>query len=997
MRGQGGLAGESKPDLTSRINSPSLLPMPRPTWFVLAVALVCPSLGQAAGVAPWVAMDYGPTLTATLEVAPDNLAYKGLAVRLDEGPGGMAAGRKFMVFETDTLRMAAAWEGEGFIDWHNIAFDGGHNTHAKITGTRLFANPDAPGWSLGEADFKDDRFTGRDGKRYGPQPGARWKGHFLHGHQVVLSYEVGGHAIMELPGLEQDCFTRSFYLDPHRDALELQVARREGRPPRLIETPAGPVALFTAEATSTEHDQVFDGGTALMIANSGDVDWQARDVTIHARLRTRNDGTILAQAPDEGPWAPNGKTFFLRDGRPTFDIGWVGVVQARAKVNDGRWHEVTMTWAHERGEVRFYIDGQPDPAGPHPLKAKAPVENHSLRIGFSSPNFPNPSFFQGDIAEVRMFQRAFPPEAIPGLARQQDGLIGAWIMADANQGRVPDRSGHKRDGRIQTGNPGAGKPLELAVALVGGPDDLKWLTTPEGDLRLRCPATREGTRFKLLYLGAEQDAQGKLAKAMSNPLPLADPTPLVNGGPARWPETVTTRPTAIGNRQGPYQVESITLPDDNPYRAWMRLGGFDFFADGLRAAVCTWQGDVWIVDGLADTFSGFTWRRIASGLFQPLGLKVVNEQIYVTCRDQITRLHDLNGDGEADYYESFNHDAQVTEHFHEFAMDLQTDQDGNFYYAKGACHAREATIQQHGTLIRISPDGRHSEIVASGFRAPNGVCVSPDGSFIVSDQEGHWTPKNRINRVVPGGFYGYMSGWTEPDRDPEDFVPPLTWIHNTFDRSPAEQLWVTSDRWGLPEGSLISLSYGIGQILLVLPQAVGGRWQGGVVSMPIPDMPTGIMRGRVHSADGQLYVCGLVGWSSNKTRPGGFYRVRHTGRPLHMPTSMAARPEGVRLTFSEPLDPESAGDPESYAMERFQYKRQASYGSQDFKVSDPTQQGRDAVIITQATLSDENRTVTLHIPDMQPSMQVELRYRMRAADGARLDHTLQSTIHVIGE
>ena len=45
--------------------------------------------------------------------------------------------------------------------------------------------------------------------------------------------------------------------------------------------------------------------------------------------------------------------------------------------------------------------------------------------------------------------------------------------------------------------------------------------------------------------------------------------------------------------------------------------------------------------------------------------------IHVACRDQIARLHDLNGDLEIDWIECFNNDHQVTEHFHEFAMGLQ--------------------------------------------------------------------------------------------------------------------------------------------------------------------------------------------------------------------------------------------------------------------------------------------------------------------------------------
>ena len=29
-----------------------------------------------------------------------------------------------------------------------------------------------------------------------------------------------------------------------------------------------------------------------------------------------------------------------------------------------------------------------------------------------------------------------------------------------------------------------------------------------------------------------------------------------------------------------------------------------------------------------------------------------------------------------------------------------------------------------------------------------------------------------------------------PGRDPKDYDPPVVWIHNSVDRSPAEQLWL---------------------------------------------------------------------------------------------------------------------------------------------------------------------------------------------------------------
>ena len=79
-------------------------------------------------------------------------------------------------------------------------------------------------------------------------------------------------------------------------------------------------------------------------------------------------------------------------------------------------------------------------------------------------------------------------------------------------------------------------------------------------------------------------------------------------------------------------MDVLTVPDNNPWLCQMRLSGFDFLPDGLRAAVCTWDGDVWLVGGLDEPSRGLTWQRIASGLFQPLGLKIVAGRIYVVPR-----------------------------------------------------------------------------------------------------------------------------------------------------------------------------------------------------------------------------------------------------------------------------------------------------------------------------------------------------------------------------
>ena len=77
---------------------------------------------EPSTIEPWSAMDYGPTLTATYEISDDgsNFAYKGIAVRLDAGPGGVSRGRYWSVFDHDTMRLAAAWTG----DWiHRLEWD----------------------------------------------------------------------------------------------------------------------------------------------------------------------------------------------------------------------------------------------------------------------------------------------------------------------------------------------------------------------------------------------------------------------------------------------------------------------------------------------------------------------------------------------------------------------------------------------------------------------------------------------------------------------------------------------------------------------------------------------------------------------------------------------------------------------------------------------------------------------------------------------------------
>jgi hypothetical protein len=420
----------------------------------------------------------------------------------------------------------------------------------------------------------------------------------------------------------------------------------------------------------------------------------------------------------------------------------------------------------------------------------------------------------------------------------------------------------------------------------------------------------------------------------------------------------------------------------------MRLSGFDFSADGRSAAVCTWDGDVWLVSGIDHPAQGLAWRRIASGLFQPLGLKIFAGSIFVGCRDQIVRLQDLNGDGEVDFYENFNNDHQVTEHFHEFAMGLQADAEGNFYYAKAARHGLPGLVPHHGTLLQVSKDGAHTDILATGFRAPNGVCLNPDGTFFLSDQEGFWIPKNRINWVKRGSFYGNMWGYhSVTDSSDSAMEPPVCWITNAFDRSPAEQVWVESRNpaWKPLRGALLSLSYGNGKIFVVPHELVDGQMQGGMCALPIPPLPTGIMRGRFHPTDGHLYTCGLFAWAGNRTQPGGFYRIRATGKPIGLPISLNARRRSLAITFTEALDRKTASDPSRYTAKVWSLKRTAKYGSDHYD--------EHGIRIAGAALSNNGRAVLLEIPDLQPTWCMEVTYAIKSEKHEPVEGVIHNTIH----
>jgi hypothetical protein len=218
---------------------------------------------------------------------------------------------------------------------------------------------------------------------------------------------------------------------------------------------------------------------------------------------------------------------------------------------------------------------------------------------------------------------------------------------------------------------------------------------------------------------------------------------------------------------------------------------------------------------------------------------------------------------------------------------------------------------------------------------------------------------------------------------------PLCWITNSFDRSPAELLWVTSDAWAPLTGSLLNLSYGYGKLFVVPHETVGGQRQGCMSPLPVGPLDSGVMRGRFSSHDGQLYVCGMFAWAGSATEPGGFYRIRRTDKPLYVPTAMHARKGGLELVFTAPLDRACASDPARFAVTTWSIKRSANYGSEHF--------GERRLAVRSAELLADGRSVRLAIDELRPTMGMEIKYDLKGERGEPVVSSLHGTIHRLAE
>ncbi|MFN7563788.1 MAG: plastocyanin/azurin family copper-binding protein, partial [Prosthecobacter sp.] len=349
------------------------------------------------------------------------------------------------------------------------------------------------------------------------------------------------------------------------------------------------------------------------------------------------------------------------------------------------------------------------------------------------------------------------------------------------------------------------------------------------------------------------------------------------------------------------------------------------------------------------------------------------DKLFVLGRDQITCLHDLNGDDEADFYECVTNAMQTSPGGHAFIVGLETDKDGRWYFGSGNQGVCRIDVKQ--TLLSVQNQKQTGvsaslEVLATGFRNPNGLGLSSDGRFITtSGQEGDWTPATSVFQIELDQNLGahFGAGGPKDGKVPE---PVLMYLPRGEDNSASSQVFITSDKWAALKGdnNLIHLSSGGGSAWLMMRQQVKGRWQAAAVKIS-GNFDSGPQCARFNPKDGHLYVNGMTGWGTYTPKDGCFQRVRFTGGDQPVPVGFEARDNGVIIRFNQPV---KAADAATCFAQCWNYKYGPQYGSPEYSVKYADTPGHDPLEVRSVQKLDGGKTLFLEIPQIVPAGQIHL-------------------------
>lgn len=460
-----------------------------------------------------------------------------------------------------------------------------------------------------------------------------------------------------------------------------------------------------------------------------------------------------------------------------------------------------------------------------------------------------------------------------------------------------------------------------------------------------------------------------------------------------WKESITVSQEDTEQKSSsPHLIyDDLPLPLPNPWKRNVRLSGIDFFPDG-KAVLCTFDGDVWIVEGVEEGNEPLAWSRYASGLHEPKSVQIVDGEIFVFDRNGIVRLDDLDQNGEADWYANFSNIVPQTAETREFAMDMVSDRKGGFFLAKGGQVGSTKGVA-NGTIAHVDPSGDSYSLIATGLRQPY-IGFDPDSGILTSsDQQGHWKPATPIYRIEKGKYYGFQPAKLKDKAvHPAPIASPEIWIPHFINPSGASQIWAKKKdsspaNMGALNGELLHLGYNRPELFRIYLDE--NRKQGAVLPL-LSGFPSGILKGAIHPKDGRLYVSGFEIWGSLGTRVSGLYRIRPLAEETWMPNRILASQRGVLLSFNQAVSPDLAKEVGRYSVERWNYQQTHNYGSGNFRLDGKP--GQESVPVSDVRISQDQKSVFIAIPDMKPCHSLRVTYRLPVQDSAQVESAYLTAI-----
>lgn len=419
---------------------------------------------------------------------------------------------------------------------------------------------------------------------------------------------------------------------------------------------------------------------------------------------------------------------------------------------------------------------------------------------------------------------------------------------------------------------------------------------------------------------------------------------------------------------------SFDLAQARPSAFQPRVGGIDFLSDG-RLVLCTWdpEGAVYILDGVqGDDPEAIEVRKIAAGLAEPLGVKVVDDRIFVLQKQELTELIDHDGDGRTDEYRVLATGWPVSSNFHEFAFGL-VERDRKFYFCSAIAidpggRSTQPQVPRRGTVMEVDLETGGFRYIAHGLRTPNGIGLGPNGQILVTDNQGDWVPVSKLVQVDEGDFFGSRAVEGEAVAHlPVD--PPIVWLpQGEIGNSPSQPTFFPP---GTPyAGQLLHGDVTHGGLKRTFVEVVDGVPQGAVFRFT-QGLEAGVNRiawGPGPGGAPALYIGG-IGSTGNWGQEGklryGLQRLAFNGAPTFEMLAVRARQNGLEIEFTQPLAEGVGHRADEYDVTTYRYEPTAQYGGPKVDEHD--------LIVDSVSISDDRRRVFLEIEGLQPGYVVHLR------------------------